>query len=153
MEHHSVSCKNVAVVAIVAIFLMVGAVGMVTTITQSTQFLFFITLTITATLWNRSNSHDPANLQYYRILSATEFWALLSSLYFFANTSLLYGDTVALASKVAVTTVIIATIGSVLLFLMIRKKLLRSYLIGLSQFNLIYIIVLFDRGFVLQSSL
>jgi hypothetical protein len=68
-------------------------------------------------------------------LFAADDWALLSPYFFFANTSLLYGAKAALANKATVT---IATIGSVLLFFMIRKKLLHTHLIGLSQSDLFY---------------
>jgi hypothetical protein len=89
-------------------------------------------------------------------LYAADVWALLSP-YFFAEISryymyrnVMYGAIAALASK---ATAIMATIGSVLLLFMIRYKLLHPYLIGLSQFNLIYIIVLSKRRSVFQSSL
>jgi len=65
-------------------------------------------------------------------LFAADVCALLSPL-FVADTSLLYGAIAALASKVAIATVIMATIGSVLLFIMIRKKLLHTYLIGVGS--------------------
>jgi hypothetical protein len=85
-------------------------------------------------------------------LFAADDWELLSPL-FVAETSLLYGAIAALASKAAIATVTIATVGSVLLLFMIRKKFLHSHLIRLSQFNLIYLIVLLSSRFIFQSSL
>jgi hypothetical protein len=68
---------------------------------------------------------------------------LLSPLFVADTSLLLYGAKAALASKAAIATVTIATIGIVLLFIMIRKNLLHTYLIGVEsvQSDLYYCVI------------